>query len=134
MNLRFLAILILLMPTAYSVGMLAGQTGQASPLSGCCQAEEVVSCCEQPATENAHAIASFGCQCSMSPVDSPIPTSIPMIPLALSGMVFSVAQPKELVFEFAVAPPTAIAIGLDRGDNGSNSNTAAQAILGVWRI
>ena len=135
MKLRFLAILILLLPSAYSIGMVAGHSAHENPTSGCCAVEEAAPCCDTTEAEELSVFTANRCGCSVSPADPPLPTSLPMMPLAMSGVVFSIAQPKELIFELAVEAPTAFGgLGFEIGAIAPSSNTHAQALLGVWRI
>ncbi len=134
MSTRFLAILILLLPTLSGVGALVRQDGHAGTASGCCEIVEVVSCCGKVSYEKTCPASGGECQCAASPADMPIPSSLPLLPLTLGSMTYKIPPSKELLFEAAVEAPTARLLGIDTLKNNDPSHNQAQAILGVWRI
>ncbi len=133
MNTRFLAILILLLPTLSGARGLVGQDGHVGMASGCCEIVEILSCCGEVRYEKTCPSMGSDCQCAVSPADIPIPSSLPLLPLTLGSMTYKIPPSTELLFESAVEAPVARPFGIGVIEHRFTHHQA-QAILGVWRI
>ncbi len=134
MNLRYLAILILLIPTARGVGWIVEQTAHQFGDSGCCQVVEPSSCCEVVKVERSCEISDGACVCVSDSSDFPEPISVPMIPLTLGQLMLAIPETGELIVwslpEFDGRP----ALDFRTQEIRIVSNNQAQSLLGNWRM
>jgi len=137
MHLRYLAILIFLLPTARSAGWTVQQTAHRSGNSSCCEVIEVASCCDVEVIEPtcpASDEANEACVCVSDPSEYPDSNSVPILPQTIGHLILGIPDSGDLiVWTLPVATGQSTA-GWRTKEVRILSTNQAQSMLGNWRI
>jgi len=133
MNLRVLAILLILLPALRGVGYLSVQaSGNDHTL--CCKVVEVVSCCGEVSLEEICSQSVSDCDCVAAPGDLPFPSPTPILPLTLGDLILDIPEPTEVISITLFDDQSASINQSIEQSRTVPTHNQAQAILGIWRL
>ncbi len=136
MPLRYLAILVLLLPTLRGTGLLhdAGIPADCA-LPVCCEVIEVDSCCgEEIVIEQVCTMAVDTCTCVSNPTDLPEPPPVPVVPLTLSELIQRIPETSELIVWTTPRDHPLEYEHSQTKEIHNSTHNQIQSALGVWRI